>query len=330
LLPSRSHEGVFIGSIYCPVMPAAALPSTLRPVQAAALKHIARRLAEAPDAPWLHGEVARRMAERLSLIRLQPRSLLDWGSFSGASKALLHRAYPGARVLRVEADAALLERSRCAVAARWWSPRRWSGPQLAFALPTQVANGSGELLWSNMALHLAGDPLALMREWQRALAVGGFLMFSTLGPGSLQGLRQVYARLGWPTPHAPFVDMHDLGDMLVQAGFADPVMDQETLTLTWPDPDALLCELRALGGNADPGRVAGLRTPRWRARLCSALQQLQGADGRLRLDFEVVYGHAFRAAPKPRVTTQTTVALDEMRAMVRSTRHSADPGNGLR
>jgi len=196
--------------------------------------------------------------------------------------------------------------------------------------PEQVSASQAELLWANMMLHLVADPAALLKQWHRALAVDGFLMFSTLGPGSLQGLRQTYSRLGWPAPHAPFVDMHDLGDMLVGCGFADPVMDQEILTLTWPDAEALLCELRALGGNADPARFPGLRTPRWRKRLGVALQQLQGGDGRLRLDFEVVYGHAFRAAPKPRVAAQTAVTLDDMRSMVQSPRRSTGPSNGLR
>ncbi len=94
--------------------------------------------------------------------------------------------------------------------------------------------------------------------------------------------------------------MHDLGDMLVQAGFADPVMDQETITLTWDSPQALLAELRSLGGNASPLRCAGLRTPRWRARLLRPWNERAGADGRLALAFEVVYGHAFKAAPRPR------------------------------
>jgi len=297
-------------------------PRPSRPVQAEALAQIGRRMGRAAEAPWLHGEVARRMAERLGLIRLQPRTLVDWCSFNGASQALLSQAYPRARVLRVEAEATLLQRGPVRSASSWWSPRRWTGAHATCVAPSQVDAGSAELLWSNMMLHLAEDPLALMQQWQRALAVDGFLMFSTLGPGSLQGLRAVYARCGWPAPHAPFVDMHDLGDMLVRAGFADPVMDQEMLTLTWPDAEALLRELRSLGGNADPARCPGLRTPRWRQRLCTELQQLQGSDGRLRLDFELVYGHAFRAAPKPRVAAQTSVALDEMRAMVRSGRRT--------
>jgi len=291
-------------------------PRPSRPVQAEALAQITRRMGRAAEAPWLHGEVARRMAERLRLIRLQPRTLLDWCSFNGASQALLSQAYPQAQVLRVEADAALLQRGQAA--SRWWSLRR----RIACVAPSQVAAGSAELLWANMMLHLAADPLASLQQWQHALAVDGFLMFSTLGPGSLQGMRALYARCGWPVPHAPFVDMHDLGDMLVRAGFADPVMDQEMLTLTWPDAGALLRELRSLGGNADPARCPGLRTPRWRQRLCTELQQLQGSDGRLRLDFELVYGHAFRAAPKPRVAAQTSVALDEMRAMVRAGRRT--------
>jgi malonyl-CoA O-methyltransferase len=166
-----------------------------------------------------------------------------------------------------------------------------------------------QLLWSNMALHLAADPQALFAAWHRAVAVDGFLMFSTLGTGTLTSLRSLYAAQGWGEPFAPFVDMHDLGDMLVEAGFADPVMDQETLTLTWPDGGRALDELRGLGGNMAMGRTRGLRTPRWRQRLLDALcaQAKHTADGRIALEFEIVYGHAFRPLPRPRVSTETTL-----------------------
>jgi malonyl-CoA O-methyltransferase len=301
----------------------------LRPVQALALVQVARRMGRASEAPWLHGEVARRMADRLGLIRLQPRTVIDWWSFNGASQVLLQQAYPRARIQRVESDARLLRRSPGPL-GRWWLPLRWAAPGSACLVPHDVPAGGAELLWANMMLHLIEDPQALLQQWHRALAVDGFVMFSTLGPGSLQGLRDAYARQQWPAPCAPFVDMHDLGDMLIHAGFADPVMDQEIITLTWPDPAALLRELRSLGGNADPRRHAGLRTPRWRERLCAELQRLQGSDGRLRLDFEVVYGHAFRVAPKPRVAAQTTLALDEMREMLRSARRGPGAVDGLR
>ena len=163
-------------------------------------------------------------------------------------------------------------------------------------------------------------------RWHRAMAVDGFVMFSTLGPGTLAGLRALYAAQGWPPPCAPFVDMHDLGDMLVEAGFADPVMDQETVTLTWPTPSALLDELRGLGGNVDPARHAGLRTPRWRERLQQALSATAGAGGRVALDFEVVYGHAFRPPPRPRVAALTEVAVDDLRAMARAGRKAGFKG----
>ncbi|HZE92553.1 MAG TPA: biotin synthase, partial [Rhizobacter sp.] len=122
---------------------------------------------------------------------------------------------------------------------------------------------------------------------------------------------------------ADFVDMHDIGDMLVHAGFADPVMDQETLTLSWPSPQALLAELRSLGGNASPDRFAGLRTPRWRERLLSELASLAQADGRIQLRFEIAYGHAFKVAPRTSKSTQTSVSLDQMRALVRTRTHQS-------
>ena len=306
----------------------AAPPRPSRPVQAEALAHIRRRMGRAAEAPWLHGEVARRMAERLGLVRRQPGVIIDWCSFNGASQALLREAYPRARVLRVETDETLLQRGRSQAAARGWLSR-WRAAPVDCAPPSQVAAGAAELLWANMMLHLAEDPAALLQQWQRALAVDGFLMFSTLGPGSLQGISGLYAQLGWPAPFAPFVDMHDLGDMLMHAGFADPVMDQERLTLTWPDAPSLLRELRSLGGNADPARAPGLRTPRWHARLCRELQQLRGSDDRLRLDFELVYGHAFRVAPKPRVAAETAVTLEDMRTLVRAGRRPPGGGEGL-
>jgi len=177
-----------------------------------------------------------------------------------------------------------------------------------------------QLVWANMMLHAVVDPPALFERWQQALAVDGFVMFSCLGPGTLRELRVLYQRLGWPAPTPHFVDMHDLGDMLVRAGFADPVMDQETLTLRWDSAPAMVRELRSLGGNAAPDRAAGLRTPRWRKRLLRELEALADANGKFALSFEVAYGHAFKAAPRLRPGEATTVSLGEMRSMLSSPR----------
>ncbi len=296
--------------------------ATTRPVDRLALDRWLRRMARAADAPWLHGEVARRMAERLAIVRQQPAVIVDWWSRLGAGAAALRAAYPQARVLAVEPVA--WRAPAASSLAPWWSARRWRPvpPVLdAAALPPE----SAQLVWANMMLHAVADPAAEMVAWQRALAVDGFLMFSTLGPDTLKTLRELYRDAGWGTPHAPFVDMHDLGDMLVGAGFAEPVMDQERLTLTWATPAALLDELRGLGVNADPARGAGLRTPRWRERLEAALAARAGRDGRIALEFEIVYGHAFKPRPRLRVQGETRVGVDELQRMARAGRR----GEGL-
>lgn len=292
---------------------AASERSQRRPVDTAALQQQLRRLNRAGEAPWLHGEVARRMAERLPAIRLQPQRVLDWGAFLGGGASALRAQYPAAELWAVEDDTLRPPRP----SAPWWSPARWAGREPRRVRAADCEAGAAQLLWSNMGLHFEPEPQALMAQWHRATAVGGFLMFSTLGPGTLGALTALYREAGWPAPLAPFVDMHDLGDMLVHAGFADPVMDQETITLTWPDAKACVAELRSLGGNAAPGRHAGLRTPRWRERLEALLGERAGAAGRIALGFEVIYGHAFRAAPRPRVAEETRVPLADLRAMVR-------------
>jgi malonyl-CoA O-methyltransferase len=286
-------------------------------IDARALTHQLQRLARLPEAPWLHADIARRMAERLPLIKLQPRTVLQWSAFLGGSSEALRRAYPQAEQLLVEPLPALQARSRAAHRRGLWGAlRRRAEP--AVWLPQEAPQGAAQLLWANMYLHLSPDPEALLQLWQRATAVDGFVMFSCLGPDSLRELRPLYASLGWGLPGPEWIDMHDIGDMLVHAGFADPVMDQERITLTWGDPAKLLADLRALGGNLSPARFAGLRTGAWRARLLAALEQLRGPDGRLRLSLELVYGHAFKPQPRLKVASETRVSLDQMRSLVRA------------
>jgi malonyl-CoA O-methyltransferase len=265
------------------------------------------------------------MAQRLPVILSTPHALLQWWGHLSASDPLLQAAYPKAQRILVEPTPALLRLSQAQAELPWWSARRWRGPAVRAVGEADVVPGAAQLLWSNMMLHAVADPPALMIRWRRALAADGFLMFSTLGPDTLAELRALYRDLGWPSPAAAFVDMHDLGDMLVRAGFADPVMDQEKVTLTWSDPSALLAELRGLGANTDPQRAPGLRTPRWKKKLCDAIDARKGADGRFALGFELVFGHAFNAPPRVPVAPQAEVALEDMRAMVRAGRPSPRP-----
>ena len=279
------------------------------------------RLAAAETAPWLHGEVARRMGERLPIVRQVPQQVLDWWSELGAGAELLAKAYPKSIVTGItrpsSAGVAAAPAAGPAPAGPAW--RRWLGlgrPGSRAIEQGAVPAGQAQLVWSNMSLHWAADAPTLMREWQRALVVDGFLMFSTLGPGTLVALADLYRARRWGTPYAPWTDMHDLGDMLVEAGFADPVMDQETLRLTWSSPQAALAELRTLGANTDRARLAGLRTPRWHARLLEALGAKVDAQGRVLLEFEIVYGHAFKPTPRPRVSQETAVGLEDMKSML--------------
>lgn len=278
-------------------------------VQAAALQRHWRR-AEAEPA-WLSEEIARRMADRLALLRRPPQRILDWAAPLGASQALLRSQSPQAELIALDRDGQPLP---SATAGGWL--RRLFTPGTRTA--TDGGAVTGDLLWSNLLLHWVDDLPALLQRWQRALAVDGLLMFSAFGPDTLRELRSLYARAGWGSPASAWVDMHDLGDALVHAGFSDPVMDMERLTLTWDSPAALLAELRTLGLNTDPARHPGLRTPRWRARLEQALaESLRGPDGRLHLSFEIVYGHALRPEPRATVSAETSISLDAMREMAR-------------
>jgi malonyl-CoA O-methyltransferase len=313
--PGRGRRRLSGGmaSIYCRPMSETSAPRPATDVRA--LAHVLGRLARAEDAPWLHQEVARRMAERLPVILRPPETWLDWWGFTGAGAAVVQAVWPQARRSVAEPTPALVARSRAALRAPWWSlgQRRQRADQ-AVALSADQPAGQAQMLWSNLTLHTSPDPATTLALWHRALAVDGFVMFSTFGPDTLRELRAVFAAQGWPAPHPPYTDMHDLGDLLVHGGFADPVMDQEMLELTWSSPETLLAELRSLGGHLGLGRFAGLRTPRWRARLLQALGALADDQGRIRMRFELVYGHAYKPAPRPSRDGTATVSLAALRA----------------
>lgn len=292
--------------------------------------HQAQRLARLPEASWLNQEVARRLAAKLEMILLQPQQWLDWGAFLGGGAAEVQARHPKARRWVAEPTLALQERSReqwrAQAPKNWWTPWRREADPVVLASPggelsaKPWAEGAGalQMLWANMTLHTAADLPGLLKQWHGLLAVDGFLMCSGLGPDTARELRQVYRELGWPLPTIDFIDMHDLGDAMVDAGFADPVMDMERLTLTWATAEDMLAEWRTWGGNVAQGRMQGLRTPRWRARLLEVLTQgLKRPDGRLGLTLELVYGHAMKPAPRPQLAPETRVSLDDMKAMIR-------------
>jgi malonyl-CoA O-methyltransferase len=312
----------------------------------------ARERALAPSLPWLHTEVASRMAERLPFFRLAPSTVLAWGRVGGGAEAL-RQAFPSARVqLVVGPEAAEVDAPPATpaaadggdrrdgagiqTAAPALTPSKWAFWRRRSSAADAAPNGDvsspdarsvhvdalppsgAQMLWANMALHALPDVAGVLSTWHRLLADEGLLMFSTLGPDTLRELRELFGEQGWGAPMKPFTDMHDLGDALVHAGFADPVMDQEVLRLQWTDPEALLRELRTLGRNTATERFAGLRTRRWRESLLQALRERANAQGRIELSFEVVYGHAFKVT-RP-VGGETAVDVDTLRAAMPSRR----------
>jgi malonyl-CoA O-methyltransferase len=259
-------------------------------------------------------EVEQRMGERLVYLRSAPARILDIGAGAAASDVLRNR-YPGAEIVAVDFAAAALHEARAArpLGARALARLRGGGERFvcadAAALP--FAPGACAMVWSNLALAWS-DAGPALREWHRVLAVGGLLMFSSYGPDTLQELRAAFADT---VPHVhPFPDMHDIGDALVAAGFADPVMDMERITLTYAGVEGLVSDLRATGQrNAHAGRRRTLTgSGRWR-RARGAYAAL-AHDGRVPASFEIVYGHAWKAAPRVAADGRAIIRIDRNRS----------------
>lgn len=267
-----------------------------------------RRLATLGQTPWLYQELAQRMAERLDWIKLEPERLLLWDGLLGGGHAALRARYPKADILWAETEGRAA--AEASLRGPWWQP--WKRMPERVLSPADVEPGTLQVVWANLGLLGAAEPDRLFKAWARALAPQGFVLFSSLGPDSFKELRALYAEAGWGAVTPAWIDLHDLGDALLHAGFSEPVMDQERLTLTWADAASLWRDLQALGGNIASDRHPGLRTRRWRqaweTRVGQALRQ---PDGRLALTLEFVCGHALK--PQPRLPGESTVPLSALK-----------------
>jgi malonyl-CoA O-methyltransferase len=161
----------------------------------------------------------------------------------------------------------------------------------AMALP--FADQSIDVVFSNLLLPWLDDPARLAAEVGRILRKDGLFFFSSLGPDSLLALRNAWRAIDEQQHVNRFLDMHDLGDALVQAGLRDPVLDVDRLSVTYEDADSLFHDLTAAGGrNALQGRARGMLG---KARFAALRNGLEAArkDGRIHLDLELVYGHCW-------------------------------------
>ncbi|MGM0554401.1 MAG: malonyl-ACP O-methyltransferase BioC [Pseudomonadota bacterium] len=257
-----------------------------------------RAAATYADHAVLQREVQGRLLERLDWIRMEPARVIDLGCGIGEALEALAGRYRRARLAGLDFAPEMAARARRR--GRWLRrPRVVCGD--IEALP--LAEASFDLAVSSAALQWCTSLDRAFAEVRRILAPGGLWMFATFGPDTLRELRAAFAAVdGGAGVHVnAFIDMHDIGDALVRAGFADPVMDQETLTLTYPDLTGLIRDLRGVGvRNALAGRGAGLFGPRRLAAVAEAYAREFGVEGRLPATWEVVYGHAWvPEAPPP-------------------------------
>jgi malonyl-CoA O-methyltransferase len=268
------------------------------PDKRAARRSFERAAATYDSTAVLHREVLARLLEHLDPMRIDPTRIVDLGCGTGGAFEALGKRYPRAQLLGVDFAPAMLARAR---ARTGWLGRALGAraPRLVCAdaerLP--LAHGAAEFVFSNLALQWC-RPEAFFAEAARVLPTGGLLLFSTFGPDTLKELRAAFGRAD-PGAHVnAFVDMHDLGDALVHAGFADPVMEMEVITVEYPTVEALARDLKSAGAhNVLPSRPRGLPgRGRWR-RMIEAYEARR-RDGALPATYEVVYGHAWKTAPK--------------------------------
>jgi len=285
-------------------------PDSGAPEPRAVRRHFARAAATYDDSAILQKEVGARLADRLDVMKLAPAAVLDAGCGTGDAQAELAARYPSARyvgldialpmLVAAEAKGGVRRSALARIFATFAGARTAGDPRFVCgdigAMP--FATATFDLVWSNLALQWVADLPAALAEMNRVLTVDGLALFTTFGPDTLKEVRAAFAGVDAHTHVSRFVDMHDVGDMLVGAGFADPVMQMDMMTLTYDDAVAMLRDLKAIGAtnaaHARPRALMGRR--RWQ-RALAALDATR-CDGRLGATFEVIYGHAWKVAPK--------------------------------
>jgi malonyl-CoA O-methyltransferase len=304
----------------------AVTPSMIEPPRVPARSGTVRRQFDARASrfgrhDWVVREISRRMVERLELMRIDVRRIADVGCGAGGSRADLRGRYPHAQWLGFDLSERMLQAAPASSGLRraWQRLRPLVEARIcADAGQLPLADGSVDLVFSNLMLHWHPRPHLVIPEWRRVLRIDGLLMFSCFGPDTLQELRRAFERVEPRIRPMPFIDMHDFGDMMVAAGMATPVMDAEVLTLTYPSAQAALREVAALGGNPRDDRLAHLVSTRRAHGLLDALEARRDAAGRIALTFEVAYGHAWSAAARAPGTT--TVAVGDLRRQLAARR----------
>jgi len=243
----------------------------------------------------LQQRVRGELLERLDLVRIEPVAVLDLGAGTGHAALGLKRRYPKAQVVALDlAESMLREAGRRQTLLRRF--RRVCAD--AACLPFR--SGSFDIVFSNLMLQWCNEPDRVFAECRRVLRPGGLLSFATFGPDTLIELRRAWAAVDDHVHVSRFIDMHDLGDALIRAGLAEPVMDVERHVLDYVEVRELMRELKAIGAhNASIGRSRGLTGKGALARMIAGYETFR-RDGRVPATYEVVFGHAWAPVTEPR------------------------------
>ena len=239
-------------------------------------------------ADFVHQHTREGLLGRLDGVVVDATVVVDLGAATGAALRPLKKRFRGASVIAVDLARNMLE--RCKRRGTWISK-----PLLVQADAAQMpfADHSIDVVFSNMLLPWMADPARLGEEAARVLRSGGLFAFATLGPDSLANFAEAWADVD-DFDHVPaFPDMHDLGDTMLRAGLRDPVLDVDRLVVTYEDTGALFRDLTAVGArNCFRNRRRSLTGSDMFANFRSRLEAAR-VDGRIRLEFELVYGHCW-------------------------------------
>lgn len=262
--------------------------------------------AQMAESTFLRKEIARRMASHLDVMRIYPQRMVDVGCGERDDSTLLKDRFQieNAQIYDMAwenlTDASEIvkgpRRPLSQKLTSWLLGREVAQQALRAefsAMPCE--SQSVDLLWSNLALHWHPEPEKVIAEWVRILAKDGLLIFSCFGPDTLKEVREAFKAVD-DAPHTlPFMDMHDVGDVVMRSGIASPVIEMEKITLTYDNVAKLIHDVRGLGGNVLTDRRKGLMGRAAYQRFIGALEALRGEDGRIPLSFEVIYAHGFKA-----------------------------------
>jgi malonyl-CoA O-methyltransferase len=241
----------------------------------------------------LQHEVEDRLLERVDYFELDPERVLDLGCGTGRGSQALAKRFPRADIVSLDRSPAMLTHARDR--AREGEAVREAALVNADMHALPFAERRFDLVFSSLAVQWSAEEPRLFAGVRRILRPGGLFLFTSFGPDTLTELRTAWAEVD-PRPRVNrFVDLHDVGDALVAAGFQEPVMDVERLTVTYRRVMDLMRDLKAIGAtNAASERAAGLTGKRMLSDVIAAYEQFR-VDDRYPASYEVVFGAAFGA-----------------------------------